>query len=99
MSPFGKRNFVDHTLTDTSSLIRFIEDNWSLGRIGAGSLDALGGSLVNTFDFHHPRFAPLLLDPETGENDRWQVVTRVEERNPGCGRIVGPVQLCTCRKQ
>jgi len=27
VSPFAKRNFVDHTLTDQSSLLRFVEDN------------------------------------------------------------------------
>ena len=30
ISPYAKRNFVDHTLTDQSSIIRFIEDNWGL---------------------------------------------------------------------
>ena len=28
VSPFAKRNFVDHTLTDQTSVLRFIEDNW-----------------------------------------------------------------------
>jgi phospholipase C len=37
VSPFAKRNFVDHTVTDQSSILRFIEDNWQLGRIGGGS--------------------------------------------------------------
>jgi phospholipase C len=27
ISPFAKTNFVDHTLTDQSSVLRFIEDN------------------------------------------------------------------------
>jgi len=27
ISPYAKPNFVDHTLTDQSSIIRFIEDN------------------------------------------------------------------------
>jgi phospholipase C len=67
ISSFAKENFVDHSLSDLSSLIRFIEDNWSLGRIGNGSFDALAGSLVNAFDFHHPRFEPLPLDPISGE--------------------------------
>src|SRR5262249_7803699 len=31
ISPFAKRNFVDHTLTDQSSVLRFIEDNWLSG--------------------------------------------------------------------
>jgi phospholipase C len=69
ISPFARENFVDHTITDQSSVLRFIEDNWKLGRIGNGSFDALAGSLVNMFDFNH-RDQPnrrLFLDPITGE--------------------------------
>lgn len=32
ISPFAKTNFVDHSITDQSSILRFIEDNWGLGR-------------------------------------------------------------------
>jgi phospholipase C len=34
ISPFTKTNFVDHQVTDQSSILRFIEDNWNLRRIG-----------------------------------------------------------------
>jgi phospholipase C len=33
VSPWAKVNYVDHTLTDQSSLLRFIEDNWNLNYI------------------------------------------------------------------
>src|SRR5580658_8025396 len=37
ISPWAKENFVDHTVTDQSSIIHFIEDNWLSGqRIGGG---------------------------------------------------------------
>ena len=67
ISPFAKRNFVDHSITDQSSILRFIEDNWSLGRIGDQSFDARAGSLAGMFDFHHRREGRLLLDPTTGQ--------------------------------
>jgi len=69
ISPFAKQNFVDHTLTDQSSVLRFIEDNWDTGRIGGGSYDELAGSLSNLFDFdnHGERARRLILDPRTGE--------------------------------
>jgi phospholipase C len=67
ISPFARTNFVDHSLTDQTSIIRFIEDNWDLGRIGGGSLDALAGSLFGAFDFKHPHFSPLIIDPDIGE--------------------------------
>jgi phospholipase C len=33
VSPWAKHNFVDHTTTDQTSILRFIEDNWNLGHI------------------------------------------------------------------
>ena len=52
ISPYAKYNFVDHTLTDQSSIIRFIEDNWLGGeRIGNGSFDSIAGTLNNAFSF------------------------------------------------
>jgi phospholipase C len=68
ISPYAKKNFVDHTATNQTSIIRFIEDNWNLGRIGDGSYDAISGSLMNMFDFSHgPRNPKLFLDDKTGE--------------------------------
>ncbi len=31
ISPYAKQNYVDHALTDTTSVTRFIEDNWRSG--------------------------------------------------------------------
>jgi phospholipase C len=67
ISPFAKQNVVDHTVTDQSSILRFIEDNWQLGRIGDQSFDALAGSLNNMFDFQNSDGNQLFLDPTTGE--------------------------------
>ena len=66
VSPYAKAGFVDHTLTDQSSILRFIEDNWGLGRI-AGSFDAAAGPLSNMFDFASgPKNTPLFINPTTG---------------------------------
>ncbi len=70
ISPWAKENFVDNTLTDQSSILRFIEDNWSTGRIGGGSFDAVAGNINHMFDFddrHHGSIRRLLLDPSTGQ--------------------------------
>jgi phospholipase C len=67
ISPYSKQNFVDHQITDQSSILRFIEDNWNLGRIGGNSSDAKAGTLNNMFDFDEKKSAPkLILDPSTG---------------------------------
>ena len=69
ISPFARANFVDHRVTDQSSITRFIEDNWNLGRIGNGSTDAIAGSLDGLFDFSDDdgRNGRLILDPLTGK--------------------------------
>ncbi len=68
VSPYARRNFVDHTLTDQTSVMRFIEDNWSLGRVGDQSFDAIAGSIENMFDFsRHGEPRRVFLDPVTGQ--------------------------------
>ncbi len=46
ISPYAKANYVDHTLTDQTSILKFIEDNWNTGRIGDDSFDEKAGSLA-----------------------------------------------------
>ena len=68
VSPWAKRNHVDHAVTDQSSILRFIEDNWNLARIGNGSTDAIAGSLNGLFSFGDGgRASKLILDPATGQ--------------------------------
>jgi phospholipase C len=68
ISPWAKHDYVDHTLTDQSSIDRFIEDNWGLSRI-PGSFDAIAGSLNSLFNFRHSGrdSSTLFLDPTTGQ--------------------------------
>jgi len=64
------QNFIDHGVTDQASVLQFIEDNWSLGRIGNQSADAIAGSLLPMFDFSQPpAFGErrLILDSSTGQ--------------------------------
>ncbi len=70
ISPFARNNFVDHTLTDQSSILRFIEDNWLGGqRIGRGSFDSIAGSITGMFDFRDrdDQHNLYLLDETTGQ--------------------------------
>jgi phospholipase C len=67
VSPFAKVNYVDHTVSDQSSILQLIEDNWNLGRIGGGSYDDIAGSLLGMFDFKNEgEGRKLFLDPSTG---------------------------------
>lgn len=69
ISPYSKTNYVDHSITDQTSILRFVEDNWLSGqRIGDQSFDEKAGSLNNMFDFTNgPRAHNLSLDPVSGE--------------------------------
>jgi phospholipase C len=72
ISPFAKENYVAHTVADQTSILRFIEDNWALGRIGDQSFDAMAGSIVNMFDFRaysggRQFERVLILDPDSGQ--------------------------------
>jgi phospholipase C len=76
ISPWANANFVDHGVTDQSSPLRFIEDNWLQSRrLGGGSFDSIAGSVMNLFDFdgNRGRSRKLFLDPSTG------VVTRRDD--------------------
>jgi phospholipase C len=68
VSPWARQNFVDHTVTDQSSIIRFVEDNWLNGqRIGNGSFDTIANSIANMFDFAKANNKHFILDETTGE--------------------------------
>jgi phospholipase C len=69
VSPWARSNFVDHTVTDQTSVIHFIEDNWLGGqRIGNGSFDAISSSIAQMFNFNQIRSnGALFLNPNTGE--------------------------------
>ena len=70
ISPWTRSNFVSNSLTDTSSITRFIEDNWLGGQRIAGSFDAISGSLYGprgVLNFNNkPHFGLVILDPTTG---------------------------------
>jgi len=68
ISPYSKSNYVDHTITDQTSIIRFVEDNWlNSQRIGSGSFDGIANSIVSMLDFTKRSAAgPYILNPTTG---------------------------------
>src|ERR1700722_16003307 len=74
ISPWARANFVDHTVTDQTSVIHFIEDNWLNGtRIGNGSFDAVANSISQMFNFAKIRpNGTLFLNPVTGLKQKAQ---------------------------
>jgi phospholipase C len=70
ISPWTRENYVSGNLTDTASVVKFIEDNWLHGKSIPGSFDATSGSLDapgGVLDFRtFPHLAPVILNPATG---------------------------------
>jgi len=68
ISPYAKQNHVDHALTDQTSVLRFIEDNWGLPQIGDQSFDAIANEILGHFDFTSaPHDQTVILNPTTGQ--------------------------------
>ena len=68
ISPWAKQNFVDSTLTEQTSIIKFIEGNWALPALPAPSFDQRSASLTQMFDFNvgDARAPKLMLNEQTG---------------------------------
>ena len=84
VSPWARTKFVDHTTTDQSSTIAFIEKNWGLLSVNPGnpgSYDQYAGPITNMFDFTQKKGAvskhTVFIDPATGE------VLKKEPKNIG----------------
>jgi phospholipase C len=70
ISPYTRENYVSSNLTNTASVVKFIESNWLWGERIPGSFDASSGSLDapgGLLDFYtRPHFDPVILNPTTG---------------------------------
>ena len=59
VSPYARHGYVTHTQYEFASLLKFVEDNWALGRINGN--DQRANSIADAFDFtQSPRaFVPI----------------------------------------
>ncbi|HEY1977526.1 MAG TPA: alkaline phosphatase family protein [Candidatus Baltobacteraceae bacterium] len=59
VSAYAKKGYVSHTQYEFASILKFVEDNWRLGRLNRN--DRRANSIVDSFDFaQRPRpFAPI----------------------------------------
>jgi phospholipase C len=49
VSPYARKGYVDHTQYEFGSILKFIEDNWDLGRLG--TTDVRANNILGAFDF------------------------------------------------
>jgi phospholipase C len=87
ISPYAKQNYVDNTLTDQSSITKFIEENWQLSPISSTSMDNKAGTLDNMFEFAPgaPKAPKVFLDPSNGEITSEEGGEAPEETGSGGG--------------
>ena len=76
VSPYARQGYVDSTRLDTTSILRFIEDNWRLKPLARR--DARANSLAGAFDFSTTPRAPSIVAAERGTEDptavrRWVI--------------------------
>jgi phospholipase C len=56
ISPYAREGFVDPTMYEFSSVLRFIEDNWGLTQLTRR--DRIADNLTNALDFGQAPLAP-----------------------------------------
>ncbi len=61
ISPYAKENYVDPTVLNHDSVLKFIEYNWNLPYLT--SWVAESGSVLSAFDFNQPPRPPIILGP------------------------------------
>ena len=66
ISPYSKVNHIDNTYTEQTSVTKFIQDNWELGRLSEHSFDNRAGKLDNMFDFDNASAEKLFLNETDG---------------------------------
>lgn len=74
ISPFAKRGYVDNTLYDVTSILKFIEYNYGLSPLA--KRDANANNMLNAFDFTQLPREPLILNSSTvkGVNHETKII-------------------------
>jgi phospholipase C len=62
VSPYSTGGVINHSYTDHVSIIKFIERNWSLGKIGAATRDNFPNPTVSSTNPYVPTNSPALDD-------------------------------------
>jgi phospholipase C len=61
ISPYARRHTVDHAMLEFDSLLKFVEDDFSLPRLN--DRDRKARSMLSSFDFNQEPAPPLVLTP------------------------------------
>ena len=59
ISPYAKTGYIDHTVLDFTSMLKFIEQNWNIAPLA--ERDANANNLLSAFDFNQSPRLPIFL--------------------------------------
>jgi phospholipase C len=59
VSPYAKSGYIDNTMLDFTSMLKFIEQNWNIAPLS--QRDALANNFLSAFDFSQPPRLPIYL--------------------------------------
>ena len=91
VSPYAKTNFVDSTYTEQTSVTKFIQDNFGLGRLGGIAFDERAGELNNMFDFNGEKAPKLFLNETDGTVAKDYASIEHADVTPRAGTNLKPV--------
>jgi len=59
VSPYAKKGYIDHTVLDFTSILKFIEQNWGFASLA--DRDAKANNFLTAFDFNQAPRSPIFL--------------------------------------
>ena len=68
ISPYARQGFIDHTTSDFTSILKFIETTYNLAPLT--NHDKAASNLTEAFDFSRKPFAPVLVETPTSTVSR-----------------------------
>jgi len=90
ISPFAKQGYVDSTLYDVTSILKFIEYNYGLPPLS--TRDANANNLLNAFNFSQMPREPPILESSSSEN-AIQENDKITENSANSNKMVNVVYL------
>jgi phospholipase C len=76
ISPYARPHFVDHSVLDFDSLLKFVEDDYGLSPLT--NRDRNAASITSSFDFNQTPLAPLTLQPRNCPKNDYAAYSPIE---------------------
>jgi phospholipase C len=85
ISPFAKKGYVDSTVYDVTSILKFIEYNYGLSPLSVRDTNA--NNMLNAFDFTQPPRKPLILNSSNVQNTMQVNQNNIDKHGESTGMV------------